>query len=83
VHPVRSVDFGGVYPEQAAYGRAQDLVVKAGADFGCRRVVDVVVGAETEPRGAWVLRHEQCLNVGVVTQHVSDQFFEVTFDDCT
>jgi hypothetical protein len=22
VHPVCSVDFGGVYPEQAAYGRA-------------------------------------------------------------
>jgi hypothetical protein len=68
VHPVRLVDFGGVYPEQ-------------GADFGCGCGVDVVVSAESEPRGAWVFRHEQYLNVGVVT-YVSDQFFEVTFNDC-
>jgi hypothetical protein len=82
VHPVCSVDFGGVYPEQAAYDRAQGVVMKAGADFGCGRGVNVVVGAETEPRGAWVLRQEQYLNVSVVT-HVSYQFFEMTFDDCT
>ena len=42
----------------------------------------MVVGAESEPRGAWIWRHEQYLDVGVVT-HVSDQLFEVTFDDHT
>ena len=56
VHPVCSVDFGVVYPEQAAYGRAQGVVMKAGADYGCGRGADVVVGAETEPLRAWVLR---------------------------
>ena len=81
VHPVRSVYFGGVYPEQAAYDRAQGVVVEAGADVSCGRGVNVVFGAKSEPRGAWVWGHEQCLDVGAVA-HVSDQLFEVAFDDC-